>query len=409
MLKENLSIEDLILCLAGIAPVDPNRELPKLLSSDYSLIHSLGRQVFRNIGFTDKQYELAKRKIDDYSSYFSFLDNLEDIKNNLTLPLREIDRSRWIKIENSEKGYRIAVRFTFQKKLISNIEDIRRRISDRSDYNKENKIHYFEYTEKNLYELVEAFKDKNFDLDELSKTIYEKIKKFQREDHVPGVYNFTIKNLNSRGVEYIVKELGEPNASNLLLYKDRNFKYGLGHVDEPVGVDTGSLAYKIANRKSPFLALNYQKYKIDNLLLSLEELERYPILVLLPNDSCHDSLIQLHQYSRNIIAKKDISVVFRLDNVGEGIHFNKYIKDQEINNKVDTNTKLVYSLDNKISKPLIASDWAPRVIIVYGTNQIPSTKKVLEFYNDKDLIIFYNDGISSSHKYFYRKDIDIIQ
>lgn len=407
MLKENLSIEDLILCLAGIKPVDAERDPPQLMSSDYTLIHSLGRQIFKQIGFTDKQYELAKRKVDDYSSYFAFLDDLEEIKSTTSLPLREIDRSRWIHIERSEKGPRIAIRFTFQKKLISSIEELRRKISDKSDYDKESKTHYFEYSERNLFEIVEAFSDKNFELDELSLEIYQKLKELRKEDHVPGVYDLTIKNLNHRGVEKLVEELGEPKKSNLLLYKDRAFKYGLEYVDPVTDEDTGSLAYKIAHRRHPSVTINNQTYKTDELLLSLDKLDRYPILILLPQETCYDCLIELHQYARNLISVKETSVVFRLDNQGEGIHFNNYIKDQALNNKVDSNTKLVYTLDNKIPKPLLQSDWSPQVIIVYGINRIPSTKKVLECYADKDLIIHYNDTLGSN--LYYRKDFEKIQ
>lgn len=408
MLKENLSIEDLILCLAGIKPIDAEMDPPQLMSSDYTLIHSLGRQIFKQIGFTDKQYDLAKRKVNDYCSYFSFLPDLEQIKNTTSLPLREIDRSRWIKIERTDKGPRIAIRFTFQKKLISSIEELRRKISDKSDYDKENKTHYFEYSERNLFEVIEAFADKNFELDDLSLEIYQKLKQLRKEDHVPGVYDLIIKNLHPSGVSMLVEELGEPSKDNLLLYKDRAFKYGLDHVDPVVNEDSNSLAFKIAHRKYPSIQINNQTHKLDNMLLALDKLSRYPILVLLPQESCHDSLIELHQYARNLISAKETSVVFRLDNQGEGIHFNNYIKDQMINNKVDVNTKLVYTLDSKIPKPLLSSDWSPEVILVYGTSRIPSTKRVLECYADKDLIIHYNDTLGSGHNFYYRKDIEKI-
>ena len=281
MLIENLSIEDLILHLAGHKDINPNSEYPVLQSSDYNLINSFGKQLTKKVGFTDRQYELAKQKVDDYKESFSFLSNLEDIKEITSLPIREIDRARWINIDYSTGYPRIAVRFTFQKKLISAIEDLQRVYSSKSDYDKLNKIHYFEYSERTLYEIVKAFENNHFVLDDTVGKIYTKLCSFDSKDYVPGVYDFKIKNIHSSGIAFLTEELGEPCKDNILLYKDRSFKYGLSVVEHVPTDISQSLEYKIANRKHVNL-ISSPKHKLDDLFLALENLNRYPILLLFP-------------------------------------------------------------------------------------------------------------------------------
>lgn len=405
MLKENLYIEDLILCIAGIAPIDEDRDPPKIMPGDFQLIHSFGKQILRNLGFTDKQNELAKRKVEDYKSYFSFIPNLAEIKSRNRLPVREIDRSRWIHIvENSKGDYEIAVRFTFQKNLISSIDEIKKNIGDRGSYDKEFKIHSFEYSERNLFEIVKAFAGKHFELDETAKEIYEKLDHLDPIEHVPGVYDYKVLNLHPNGLKLITEELGEPNKDNILLYQDRSIKYGLSFINDVERTNVSSLAYKIAHRKYPSVSINQQKTNVDSLLLSLEELQRFPLLILVSQEQCYDVIVQLQEYVRNLIPNEQVSVMFRLDNQGEGIQFNDYIREQKINNKVDNNTKIVYCLDNKIPKPLLNSNWRPNTILLYGARPVGG-RKVVDCYSDNDLIIHYEDGLAPMN-YFYRTEVE---
>jgi len=407
MLKDNLYIEDLVLCLAGIAPIDEDRDPPKLMAGDLPLIHSLGKQLIRNLGFTDKQNDLAKRKINDYKGYFSFVKNLDEVKDRNRIPIRAIDRSRWIKIvENSKGDYEIAVRFTFQKKLISGLDDIRRSINDRGTYDKETKVHSFEYTENNLFAIVTAFKDHNFHLDDTVREIYKKLDELDPKKHIPGIYNGELLNLHPNGMLKIIQELGEPNEDNLLLYRDRSIKYGLDVSEHIERKDAGTLAYKIAHRKHPSVTINSTQISFDKVLLALEELQRLPVLILISQDQCYDVIVQLQEYIRNLIPNEQVSVMFRLDNQGEGIDFNEYIRSQKINNKLDTNTKVVYCLDNKIPKPLLNSNWVPRSIALYGARPVGG-RKVLDCYSDSDLVIHYQDGLAPTH-YFYRNEVEEI-
>ena len=198
-----LTVEDYIEILANIQTVGQDITF-KIVSSDYNLVNSLARQTVKGTPFTDRQCELAKKKITEYQDQFESVGISVSDLTNLRMPLREIDRSRWIKIvehQGSDRVYEadsapfIAVRFTFQKKLISAIEQLSRAVTEKPSYDRENKIHYFPYSERSLWEIVEAFKDKNFELDENTQSVYDKISQFNANDHVPGIYNYELKNI----------------------------------------------------------------------------------------------------------------------------------------------------------------------------------------------------------------------
>ncbi len=380
-----ITVEDYIEVLAGIQSGGDSIKLDK---SDYSLISSLARQTFRGTPYTDRQCELAKSKIIYYKDQLNVTDFKVNNLNKLRMPLREIDRSRWINLETTDIGESIAVRFTFQKKLISALEKLS--IAPYR-YDKIRKIQYFLYSEKALYVIVNAFKDRNFKIDSCVQDMYNKIELFTKEETIPGLYDYKLKNLPESATKLIVEELGEPSLDNTILYKDRSFKYG---IDVTYTGETNSLEARIATRKEVNVALDSTIIKVDRLLLALENLHRHKLLVLVASgdhNNTYDDVVQMHDYIKNLIQPSEVSVSFRLDNVGEGLEFNRYIKKEGINNKVDNNTKVVYNLNNKLPKPLYNSDWIPEAIILLNSNGYIATRKVLDCYPNVDLIVHLNN------------------
>ena len=157
-----ITIEDYIEILTGLQETDVDCNF-SIIRSDYSLVTSLAKQTVKGIGLTDRQYELTKLKLLDYKEQFESngFHNIDDNFNNLRIPIRSIDRSRWIKIvEDSDRKY-IGVRFTFNKKLISALETMSS-IEVKSMYDSENKVHFYELTEINVYKIISVLADKNF-------------------------------------------------------------------------------------------------------------------------------------------------------------------------------------------------------------------------------------------------------
>jgi len=103
----------------------------KIDKQDEKLIKSISLQIARNIGLTDRQFELIKSKLIIYKDLFP-TDKIIDFHTNinrLKIPLRQIDRSKTIKIVTKEildlfsveEKLMIAIRFPYTNKMIKYI------------------------------------------------------------------------------------------------------------------------------------------------------------------------------------------------------------------------------------------------------------------------------------------------
>jgi hypothetical protein len=81
--------------------------------------------------------------------------------------------------------------------------------------------------------------------------------------------------------------------------------------------------------------------------------------------------------------------MFRLDN-NTNSDFNDYVRDQKINNPLDTNTKIVYiNNTSSVPKPLVMSDWRPCSALMISSLRPHS--KVGSYIDDIDLVIHYDE------------------
>lgn len=403
------SCEDAIETLAGLKEVESTDSpiLFQIENSDKNLVYSLARQTFKGIGFTDRQYDLAKQKVLYYKSQFDQYNiDLENI-NTTRLPLRQIDRSRWVKLVDdqgpnkvyeSDKAPFIAIRFIFQKKLISNIEAIKRSLGE-GDYDKENKIHYFPFNEKSVFEILSNFNESNnFEIDTEIKEYYEKILKMNenKKNFVTSLRGFNLNNISNKAFDYAISTIGEPSQENLIHYYDQRDVIGIADFDDNELHNSfrqvTPLTAKIVQRTKKRVLVNSNKYTLEQLAESILELNRFPLLVVLDEKHAFDELTTFYKLFANIIPNDKISVMFRKENVGEGIHFNQFIQQKQLNNLVDKNTKIVYISNNKVPKPLLQADWHPSAAFTSSANRLST--KVGPYLESFDLVLHYDDDAS---------------
>ena len=411
----NYTIEDLLEIFAGIADRNKVTLDFEIDSSDKNLIFSLAKQTFRGVALTDRQHELTKLKLLYYKDQFNKhgFDNIEASFNNLRLQLREIDRSKWIKIIDHDdlgKPY-IGVRFPFSKQMIKYIEFLEK-VSNKNHYNKKDKIHYVELNEQNIYLIIDKFKNANFNIDDTLIQIYEKIQmmKDNKQDHVPGIFGLKLKNLHQKAIDYAVSSIGEPNIKNLAQYKDQQDVLGLVHFDqEDLNESLNNLqplTKRIIAREKKNIFISSSEFTLDNIAESLLELYRFPIMFIVPDNETSLDYINSAQASfRNIIPNESVSTLFRKPNDSEeNKEFNQYIKQNKINNSLAISTKIVYISSNKIPKPLIDNEWKPSVAVLFESNRFTNRSNLNAYLNDLDLIIHYDEGMSV----WSRSEIDAI-
>jgi len=399
------TLEDCIEHLVGIQ----SRETDKfdIDSSDYNLLTSLARQTFKGTAYTDRQAELAKQKLLQYKDQFDANGyNIDDSYSNLRMPLRSIDRSRWVKVFDEEhlisdeEGPWIGVRFIFQKKLITAIERMNKFLGE-GLYDKVEKIHYFKFNENTCYEIINTFNENNnFEVEDQLLEYYEKLLEMKKnqDKYVPGIYSFKLKNLHEKSFNFAISSIGEPNIDNLCNYYDKKDQFGLEHFDqEELQQSLKSLtplAQKVVNRSQASIFVNNKEHTVNNLAEVVLELYRFPLVIVLHEDTCYDHLTQFNKAFQNIIPSERMSVMFRLDNTPEGKPFNEYIKQHNINNVVDKDTKIVYISSNKIPKPLLKSEWFPSAAITTFAGKAYGDAKTSTYIGELDLIIHYDNQLS---------------
>ena len=403
-----ITIEDCIEALAGTHEhIVCSKEIE---SSDKGLIYSLARQTVRGTAYTDRQCELAISKATHYKSILEEVDiDVTTSVTQLRMPLRSIDRSRWIKLKNQmqslipfnnpDEQY-IAVRFSFQKKLISALENIN---SKPIHYDKINKTHYFEYNERTLHNVVSALTNKGFEIQPELQERYEILEMMNnnKKNYVPGIYSLKLKNLHAKAIDYAISTIGSPDVDNLAMYKDRDQLLGITHFDEDDLNNSirklTTLSQKIVKRTSSNILINSDEHVFDRVAESILELNRYPLLVVLNDETELENLQKVHQSFRNIFSNDDFCSLYRKENISPGnTEFNEYIKQNKLNNSLAIKSKVVYTSINKMSKVMLKSEWRPQAAILMGSRR---STKVDQFLQELDLVIHYDTDVSPFRKF----------
>lgn len=406
------TVEDCLEIIAGLSDILISPPIV-LQQRDRNIISNIAMKTFKGTGLTDKQLAVVKKiLITNYAK--DFLERGIDLPKSLEQlrgPLRELDRSTFIKIKSIEdipelkQTYNqgnfhlehkvIMVRFPFNLSYARVINDIKKKYKYDDRYFNFDNQYLFPYEEKYVYHLVNKFKDKIKDIDPTLMSVYEKLCEINQhpEQHVPGIYNYQIRNVPQTFVDILHNKFGAPNKENLYLYKDRQQALALEHMDnlavEQSFSNVNILTKKIAARSTFIVNINPNKWNLDQILNSLIELQRFPLLVVLNEKTAVDDYHEIHTKLRNLFNNDQMTVMFRLPNHGEkNIEFNKMVSDNGANKPVDKNTKIVYINNRRVPKPLIKSDWSAESAINLRNER--EHNQVQNFLQQCDLIVQYD-------------------
>ena len=374
------TVEDCLEILAGF-----RKESDKfsLMKEDYTIMHSIAKQVFKGTALTDRQLALMQKKLPAYKDQFDNADiPLELVK--LRKPLRSINREKYIKLQ----GNKIKIRFPFKKSDIILINEISGN-SDGYEHKKGSHEHFFDYTEQNVLNLLDRFSNKSFKCDKELLLVYHEMKhiEMEKEKYIPGIYNMELKNIKDGVQSLIESDIGKLTTSTFVKYADRRFKYGLTHVDTS---DTKNLEESVAFRKSQVYESKPSVETLDQILGSLWNLDRFPMLVILSKNEPEKQLHSMLSYYRDILNVEQQSVLFRLEDKNAG--FNQLVRDRKVNNWVDKTTKIVYISKDKLPKLLVNCEWKPTVALCFDS-MLDTTVNI--FVNSIcDLIIFREEYLS---------------
>ena len=391
------SIED---CLEIITGLQKHNLEFKIDSSDATIMNSIARQVFKGTALTDRQYNLMKEKLQKYKEQFESQDviDFDEALGKLRNPLRKIDRSKYIRLvespadmlyNESEQDSFIEVRFPFKKSDIMLINEI----SNTNTYfhKKGTHSHYFSFNERNVINVLDRFLNKEFEIDKEIKEAYINSKNIQdnKLDFLNGVREDTLFNINPTLLEIIKQEV---NIDDNIKLNDRKFRYGFNVYETK---EPNNLIEKIAYRKDTSITLKPSEHTTNEVLSSLWELDRFPMLVILDKKDSEEQLYEMVNYYRDILPSECQSVLFRLEDSSSS--FNQLVKDRRLNNWVDKQTKIVYISADKLPKVLLNADWTPITVYSYYSRHSSTVESYVK--NKCDLVVYREEDVSPFRRY----------
>ncbi len=397
------TIEDALEILGGIRsrPVNVRIDI-----GEQNLVRSLARQVFRGTALTDRQLDLALKKIEKYRSgleqNFIDVDQLL-IEKSLRLPLRQIDRTQLISlIVDSNKKLKISVKFVFSKKFAGLWGAIQDELHVTVDERKNEK--HLVFNEQDFYQIVNALQPLGFMLSPLAQQYYDKIDEISEkpENFVPYLDLVddrpVLKNVNIRCKEYLNEMFPDLKDSDFLVFLDRLKNCGIYHKNSKIieKIDEftqDSLIKNILVSTESRFRLNPQEHSHTKVFDILDTLQQWPILIIVDENKESISLTKtLCTELMSRLTNDEVTVFFRLENgYPEHGEFNQFVKDNHLNNYIDSKTKAVFVSKNRIPKPLFSADWHPKTALVTANNEFGKTSAYL---NDFSTVYYYNNSVS---------------
>jgi hypothetical protein len=250
------------------------------------------------------------------------------------------------------------------------------------------KNYFAALTEKNIVTLVEALAPLNFQIDDEVKNHYDTIKSWSEIEVKNQFLITTMTNQNFQ--KHITNDLGISTTIDQNIINDRSRRYHY-FVEKPEK-SPENLTEIIANRPSTKIWIDSNKYELTDVIKSLVQLKRLPVLFVFDNFNeasvCENFKKMSESLDENRIFS-DIGIYFRLPNSANGKTFNEEIAKRKYNSQLDEHTKIAGVQSGKIPKFFLTNPWKPLSVISLGTTLRHS--KTAVYSTVSDLIITYSD------------------
>lgn len=379
----------------------------RLDTADIRLLTSLKKQLAQKIPLTDRQLDLGLKKIEKYRAYLEKcnvdVDHILTVKP-LKWPLRVIDRTQSVEIDTDPDTNKpiIVVKYVFSKKFAEFWAEIEEHTST---YNRTDKgVKKIPYSEKCLHLVVQGLVKMNFTISSEVQEIYEKIEKILEnpENFVPYLDyaqgTVILKNLNSKCKNVILEKFGDNYTCNIFEYIDYAKSLGITlktqNLIKYLSENAPSvLTKKISIENSTRYRLYPETYSLEDLFSSVDTLNQWPLVIVVEeNDQVLSIVSKMVDKLSKIVSKEKINVFFRLKNEQpEYEKFNQFIKDNGLNNYIDSTTKVVFISRGRIPKPLLKADWKPTTAIITSNHDFG---RMSAYLNDFSTVYYYNSSVS---------------
>jgi hypothetical protein len=412
------TLEDIVELLVGKLPKPVNIRLDR---SDARLLISISQQISTNVGLTDRQSDLILKKIDKYSAPLKKCGvDVEAVVASPShrLPVRHIDRTQLIYLDHSQgkKKPKIMIKYTFSKNFAetwSLLEDTLTHITS-----PERNIKELEYSEQNILAIVKALKPLNFDISDEIEELYKKSVEISEnpEKYLPylDIEDDKVKIMNAHPLceKFLDEKFPKIDDSNILAFTNESKKCGIflkspAYIRKIGNLTKSKTTKKILVEHATRFRYDETEKSLTELFDSINETRQWPILVVLEeNSDTYTKLSEIFDVIKDMIPREKISVFFRMkDGQKNSLEFNQFVRDNHLNNYIDSETQCVFISKTRIPKPLLRSEWKPATAVCFINHDYG---KLGVYLNDFSTVFYVNNSVSSRHDRLKRA-IKIVQ
>ena len=356
---------------------------------DSKVLRSLATSIASNFFITENQGRLLIKILKENSKKLPKFS--EEISSTLSAPtwsktFRHIDQVKKFYIKKNEDYEPVLfIELTYSQEIRKILQNLSKTVEGLVA-SAAGKTWTAELTEKNIVALYEAFEPHNFDIDETIKNHYATIKSWSETEFRN---QFIISNIEHKNfLRHITDDLGIETPIDQNIVNDRSMRYQ--YFTENAKNHGETLVEVIANRPKPRVWVDKEQHGVDEVIASLINLHRLPLLVVF------DTIVNA-QYLTNLQILSDalekngifsgVGVYFRLPNDTMGKQFNSIIAEKQYNHRLDDGLKVAAVMSGKIPKFFLNNVWKPMSVIALDTKMGLRHGKTSVYSNCCDCIV----------------------
>jgi len=381
-----MTIDNLLLKIVNFTEPTIEALIP---ARDSKVLRSLATSISSNFFITENQSRLLMKILKDNSKKMTNFS--EEISLALQEPMwsrsfRHIEQIKKLYIKkNEEQEPILVVEFTFNSEIRKTLTGLGKKL-DGGLNSSNQKVWPIELTEKNIVLVYEALEPLGFEVDEIVKNHYRTIKSWSEQEIRD---QFLLTNIEHQNFQKaITADLGIETAIDQNIINDRSIRYQF--FTENAKNHGETLTETIANRSKSRVWVDKNQHSVTEVISSLVELRRLPLLVVfdtIVNDKYLKNLKILSESLEENGIFDGVGIYFRLPNDEMGKQFNNFIAEKKYNQRLDDRLKVAAVMSGKIPKFFLSTPWKPMSVITLDTKMGLRHGKTSVYSNCCDCIV----------------------
>jgi hypothetical protein len=358
---------------------------PGINSKDKRILVSLYKQVNSGVFLTENQSNLLvkilKENLKAIEPLFTDVATIVE-DNKWSRPFRQIRKIRKIYLSESPDNV-FFVEFSYNAKLRDKISQLNSKAGSIVAVTATK--YAISLNESTLYDVLTMFSKDNFEIDEKIVNFYSEIDNIRKNAlHPFDIFSTTNEKLRKS----VVDDVQTISSENVLLLQDRKIRYQYEITEK---INDFTLSAKIAHRTGRKIFINSDSYSLLDVVNSLMELKRLPLLLVFDGHSSvkDKKALNFVENALTLCKLDNVGIYYRYDKTEDKENFNQEIARLGYNKNLLEDTVVAGISNTKLPKFMIKSDWKPETVISF-TNSFKSNKTFV-YCNNVDLVIYYGN------------------